>query len=74
MLAEPWYPVGPNDVFPEEFESFLGLDGQLRETFLKHHSNLLDWAWWSDVQDRLGQGEIVDIYPYSGDQRLTAAR
>ena len=72
MLATPWFPVGPDDIFPAEFESFLGLEDDLRETFLTHHANLLDASWWTRVQDRLRGGEIVDIYPYSQDLRLAA--
>ena len=33
MSAEPWYPVGPNDVFPEEFAAFLLGDPQVRKCF-----------------------------------------
>ena len=38
MSAEPWYAVGPNDVFPEEFATFLLGDPQVREVFMKHHA------------------------------------
>ena len=30
LAAEPWFYVGENDVFPEEFIRFLGLRGRLR--------------------------------------------
>src|SRR5262249_60606898 len=35
--GEPWYYVGERDIFPEEFRTFLGLKGELLETFLAHH-------------------------------------
>src|SRR5216110_3097240 len=37
MAAEPWFYVGPHDLFPEEFPRFLGLYGELRDVFLKAH-------------------------------------
>ena len=33
--AEPWFYVGPNDIFPEEFIQFMGLGGELRAAFLE---------------------------------------
>ena len=36
--AEPWFYVGPSDIFPEEFINFMGLGGELRATFLKAHA------------------------------------
>ena len=35
LAAEPWYGVAPNDVFPEEFATFLLGDPRLREAFLR---------------------------------------
>ena len=44
MSGEPWFFVGENDVFPEEFLPFLGLQGEPREAFLARHSDLLGTA------------------------------
>src|SRR5690606_40441460 len=52
LAAEPWYPVGRNDVFPEEFEHFLLGDPRVRKAFLKHHACLLDAEWWLACLDR----------------------
>src|SRR5947199_2680404 len=38
--AEPWFYVGPHDVFPEEFLNFMGLEGERREVFLQAHGDL----------------------------------
>lgn len=70
MAGEPWFYVGQDDIFPEEFLPFLGLHGRLREWFLQAHGELLTARWWRQVQERLRAGEIVDIYPYREDQRL----
>ena len=68
--AEPWYYVGPNDLFPEEFIRFLGLRGRLRECFLDSHAELLTAGFWRHMQERLRAGEIVDIFPYPQSARL----
>jgi isocitrate dehydrogenase kinase/phosphatase len=63
--AEPWYSVGPNDVFPEEFTKFLIGRPDIREMFLRYHADLYDVTFWHHVQDRLRRGEIVTVFPYS---------
>jgi isocitrate dehydrogenase kinase/phosphatase len=68
--AEPWFYVGEQDVFPEEFRAFLVPPGRLREAFLEAHGNLLDPSFWQDVQRRLAGGEVVDVFPYRRDARL----
>ncbi|MEX2625108.1 MAG: bifunctional isocitrate dehydrogenase kinase/phosphatase [Acidimicrobiia bacterium] len=70
MAAEPWFALGPDDVFPEEFARFLGVEGELRETFLAHHGDLFTAAWWRQVQERVAAGEMIDIFPYQPEQRL----
>ena len=64
LAEEPWYGVLPNDVFPEEFATFLLGDPQLRELFLRHHADLLEPEFWQACQRRIKAGEIVDFYPY----------
>jgi isocitrate dehydrogenase kinase/phosphatase len=68
--AEPWFHVGEQDVFPEEFDAFLVPPGPLRDGFLRAHGNLLDVAFWQDVQRRLANGEVVDVFPYRRETRL----
>ncbi len=70
LASEPWYPIGANDVFPEEFRVFLLGDPRVRAAFLKHHADLLDAGWWQDCRNRAAQGRIEDIFPYSRDRRL----
>jgi isocitrate dehydrogenase kinase/phosphatase len=70
LAPEPWFGVGPADVFPEEFPSFLGLEGNLREVFETHHAHLFEPEFWRGMQKRLAAGEIVDILPYREELRL----
>ncbi len=64
MASEPWYPVAPNDVFPEEFSTFLLGNPRVRQPFLKHHAELLDPVWWQNQQARIRQGILDDVFPY----------
>ncbi|HEY9013725.1 MAG TPA: isocitrate dehydrogenase kinase/phosphatase-domain containing protein, partial [Gemmatimonadales bacterium] len=70
LAAEPWFFVGEQDIFPEEFGAFLVPPGPVRDTFLQAHGDLLDLAFWQDVQGRLSRGEVVDVFPYRREARL----
>jgi isocitrate dehydrogenase kinase/phosphatase len=70
LAAEPWFAAGPDDVFPEEFASFLRLPPGLRAAFERHHADILDPAFWNDVQQRLVRGEVLDVFPYAESLRL----
>jgi isocitrate dehydrogenase kinase/phosphatase len=73
LAAEPWFYVGENDVFPEEFRTFLGLQGPLKEMFISQHADLFEARYWREVQARLRAGEILDLYPYDMGVRLYPA-
>ncbi|HEU5170248.1 MAG TPA: bifunctional isocitrate dehydrogenase kinase/phosphatase, partial [Gemmatimonadales bacterium] len=73
MAAEPWFHVGEQDVFPEEFTAFLVPAGRLRDTFLAAHGDLLTVEFWQSVQERLQAGEIFDFYPYKQSRRLVGS-
>ena len=64
MAAEPWYHVGPMDIFPEEFPPFLFSKMEYRRFFQQHHGELFEASFWRDIQDRLTAGELVDVFPY----------
>jgi isocitrate dehydrogenase kinase/phosphatase len=64
MSSEPWYSVGPKDVFPEEFGQFLLGDRRVRSAFLKQHADLLEYEFWQHRKERIAQGHLEDIYPY----------
>jgi len=74
MAAEPWYTVEENDVFPEEFERFLGLSSGHRELFLSRHAALLRPAFWTTVQEEIRSGTIRHIRPYYPRYRLPEPR
>ncbi len=70
MSGEPWYPVGPLDVFPEEFETFLLGNPAVREAFLRHHADLLEPAFWQQAQKQVASGAMVDFWPYPEEVRF----
>jgi isocitrate dehydrogenase kinase/phosphatase len=72
--AEPQYVVGENDIFPEEFRSFLGLTGELREAFTSRHEDMFEPSAWRAIQDRVRGGELIRIAPYRESRRLARQR
>ena len=64
MASEPWYSVGPHDVFPEEFPVFLFADIQLRRMFSQMHGELFDADYWKGLQQQILEGKVIDVYPY----------
>ena len=74
MAAEPWYAIGPNDVFPEEFGRFLLGDARVRGAFMRHHADLLEPDWWQACRAHVAQGRIEEFFPYDKDRRLRSDR
>ncbi len=70
LASEPWFFVGDDDIFPEEFLTFLGFPGELRDVFTHTHGDLLGVEFWTTMQKRIRAGEIIDIFPYKHDKRL----
>ncbi len=70
MADTPWYAVGKNDVFPEEFERFLLGDPRVRAAFKKHHADLLSAKWWQDTRQRIEAGHVEDAFPYDASARF----
>ena len=73
LSAEPWFTVGPDDIFPEEFRRFLGLPAALRQEFEERHADLFTVAFWRSMQARHVQGELLDVIPYPAVRRLDGA-
>jgi len=71
--ADPWFYVGDNDIFPEEFIKFFGLQPNVKGVFLETHGDLLSVDFWTTMQERIRAGEIVDVFPYPQSRRLRNA-
>ena len=70
LSVEPWFPVGPRDVFPEQFGPFLLGDTRIRAALLKYHADLLTPEFWQRRKERILQGVLEDIFPYSEERRF----
>ncbi|MBY4834138.1 bifunctional isocitrate dehydrogenase kinase/phosphatase [Burkholderia dolosa] len=70
LSGEPWYTVGPHDIFPETYGPFLLGDPRVRAVFIKHHADFFDPALWQASKDKLLQGELPDFYPYDTSLRF----
>jgi isocitrate dehydrogenase kinase/phosphatase len=67
---EVWFGVGSQDVFPEEFKTFLLGGAAIREAFLRYHPELLEAQFWQECQRRVAAGEVVDFFPYPDEIRF----
>jgi isocitrate dehydrogenase kinase/phosphatase len=64
MRGEAWFYVADNDVFPETFMRFLAFGEAERAALLRVHAEILTAKYWRDVQQRLREGEVVEVLPY----------
>ena len=71
--GEVWYPVGPRDVFPEEFETFLLTDPRVRAAFVERHADLLTPAWWQAAGEAQAGGRAPEVLSYSSRVRFARA-
>ena len=70
MAAEPWYSVGPNDVFPEEFRRFLFGRPSIKRLFTSIHGELFDPDYWNSLKTAIEDGLVMDVFPYRRKKRF----
>jgi isocitrate dehydrogenase kinase/phosphatase len=70
LRSEPWYSVGPNDIFPEEFPRFLFSEAKARDLFRELYPELLTPRFWTGMQERIRAGTEPDLYPYPEEIRF----
>ncbi len=68
--GEPWFSVGPNDVFPEELPTFLFADAKSRDLFLELHGDLADPGFWIAKEEETRKGFQEDLFPYPQEIRF----
>jgi isocitrate dehydrogenase kinase/phosphatase len=73
MSSEPWYAVARNDIFPEEFGTFLLTSPRVREAFERIHPGLFDATFWQETQEEIRRGVVKDFYPYPESLRFCNA-
>jgi isocitrate dehydrogenase kinase/phosphatase len=70
MATQPWYEVNPEDVFPEEFRLFFSGNQRAKKVFDGLHSDLYEPEFWRDLQEKIRNGFIPDLFPYRRKQRF----
>ncbi|MFZ2269693.1 MAG: bifunctional isocitrate dehydrogenase kinase/phosphatase [Azonexus sp.] len=74
LSGEVWYSVGKNDVFPEEFATFLLASPTVRKIFLEYHQDLLSPEFWQETQRKIRAGHVEDFFPYPQELRFDRTR
>jgi isocitrate dehydrogenase kinase/phosphatase len=64
MASQPWYTVGPNDIFPEEFRLFFSGNQRARKVFDAMHSDIYRAEFWQGLQEQIRSGYVESFYPY----------
>jgi isocitrate dehydrogenase kinase/phosphatase len=64
MRGEAWFYVAENDIFPETFINFLAFDDSQRAAFMRVHGEILTAEFWRHVQQRLNEGDMLEVLPY----------
>jgi len=70
MASTPWYSVGPNDIFPEEFRLFFSGNQRARKVFEVLHKDLYEATFWQGLQAQVRSGYVADIFPYRRELRF----
>jgi len=74
LASEPWYSVGPYDVFPEEFHVFLAGRPRIAKIFRQIHNDIFDFKYWKSLQDDIEDGKVKDVFPYRRKKRFLSAK
>ena len=64
MRGEAWFYVADNDAFPETFLNFLAFNEAQRAALLRVHGEIVTAGFWRGVQQRLADGEVMEVLPY----------
>lgn len=70
MRGEAYFSVGPRDIFPEQFPTFLFPEGPLRDSLMRMHPEIADPAAWIVMQDRARTGVAEQTCPYGEEVRF----
>ncbi|MFC4872375.1 bifunctional isocitrate dehydrogenase kinase/phosphatase [Negadavirga shengliensis] len=62
--SEPWYEIGKNDVFPEDFKRFMIGRKDVRAYFFDFHRQLFEPETWISIQNKIKNGELLHAFPY----------
>ena len=64
MASSPWFSVGEDDVFPEEFRDYFLVHPLIGKHFDEVHGDLMTAEFWNERQKLIHSGVLEDVYPY----------
>ncbi len=70
MASQPWYKVGENDIFPEEFGLFFSGNPKAKKAFETLHSDIYEAKTWKHIQQQIIDDITPDVFPYLDKFRL----
>jgi len=71
LSSEPWFTVGADDVFPEEFKKFFRFPDEISEKFEQAHGDLCDPEMWIQLQELNQSPDSGEFFPYSEQARFS---
>ncbi len=69
-MSESWFTPNLNDIFPEQFPQFIVGDITLQDFMRERHNDIFEASFWTGVQAKLEQGEIISVFPYDENLRF----
>ncbi len=70
ISSEPWFTVGADDVFPEEFKKFFRFPDEISTKFEHAHGDLCNPEMWIELQERNQSPDPGEFFPYSEQARF----
>jgi isocitrate dehydrogenase kinase/phosphatase len=68
--SSPWYEIGPNDIFPEEFKLFMIGREDIKAEFESVHGDIFRADYWKEIQQKIKKGEFLHAFPYPASLRF----
>ena len=70
ISSEPWFTVGADDIFPEEFKKFFRFPDEISTKFEHAHGDLCNPEMWIELQERNQSPDPGEFFPYSEQARF----
>lgn len=67
---QPWFSIGVDDVFPEEFRKFFKFPAGVAEAFEANHADLYSARTWRALQAQHDDTVMPEFFPYPAGARL----
>ncbi|AMO57418.1 isocitrate dehydrogenase [Endozoicomonas montiporae] len=71
LAEQPWFDIGEDDVFPEQFPIFFAGHSQAKQHFDRLHHDLYGVDFWEQTQKAIKSGILIDVYSYKEEWQLS---